>query len=342
MLIYDLANPQELLGFVRNIPFSQFTLDQFLPVETLNDIEYRFTRSDLIDQEIAPYRAWDAEAAIGSRQGLSRIMGEIPPISKKIRLGEEQRLRLRSLQIGGDTTDLVNQIFDDSALMTRSVQGRIEVARGRALYDGKFVVNENGFVQTLDFEVPGGDRVVPGTLWSDTVNAKPVDDLRAWVDAYVAVNGFKPGYALGSTPIVTNLLKNAEIRTLSATIAGTPGLVTRSALDATLVEFELPPLVVYDAFVQSGGSRVRVVPSGHLVFLPPPDQGLGSTFMGITAEALELAGAGQITTQQAPGIISVVDKTFDPVSLWTKVAAVAIPVIANPRMLLISVVQADT
>jgi hypothetical protein len=339
MLVYDLADPQELLGFVRNIPTPQFTLEQYLPNEMLNDVEYRFVRDDTIDQDVAPYRAWDAEAAIGSRQGLSRIMGEIPPISKKIRLGEEQRLRLRSLQLGGDTGAIVDKIFDDAGNMSRAVQARVEQARGRALYDGKFVVNENGFIQTLDYGIPGGQRVAPVTAWSNTGASTPVDDMRTWIDVYVDANGFPPAVALTSTAVISNLLRNAQIRTLAASLSGGPSIVSRPVLNATLSDYELPPLVTYDTSVRVGGSATKVIPNDRVVFLPPAGSGLGRTFWGITAEALELASEGMIVERQAPGLVAVVDKEFDPVSTWTKAASVVLPVIANPKQILTADVQ---
>lgn len=339
MLIYDLAEPQELLGFVRNLPFSDFVLDQILPNDLLDDIEYRFTQSNLIDQDVAPYRAWDAEAAIGSRQGLARIMGEIPPLSKKIRLGEEQRLRLRSLQLGGDTGAIVDQIFNDAGNMTRAVQARVELARGRAIYDGKFVVNENGFIQTIDYGIPGTHRVAPGTLWSVSATATPIADMMSWVQLYVDDNGFPPAFALTSTAVLNNLLKIAEIRTYAASLAGTPAMVARPVLDQVLTNFGLPPLVINDELVRVGGTSTRVIPSDRFVYLPPAGSGLGRTFYGITAEALELAAEGQIVASQAPGVVAVVDKTFDPVALWTKAAAVSIPVIANPKQIITADVQ---
>lgn len=340
MLVYDLADPQEMLGFVRNLPFSQFTLDTILPNDMIDDIEYRFTRSDLVDQDVAPYRAWDAESAIGSRQGLARVLGEIPPVSKKIRLGEEARLRLRSLQVGGDTGALVNAIFDDAANMARSVTARIEQARGRAIYDGKFVVDENGFKQTIDFGIPGTHRVSAATAWSD-IAAPAIENMVSWVQTYVDSNGFPPGFALTSTAVMNNLVKNTQVRTFAGlgSIAGLPPLVSQEVLASVLVAHGLPPIVVNDEVVRVGGVSTRVIPADRFVYLPPSDEPLGTTAFGITAESLELAEAGQITTEQAPGLVAVVDKTFDPVSLWTKAAAVAMPVIANARMILTADVQ---
>jgi hypothetical protein len=56
----------------------------------------------------------------------------------------------------------------------------------------------------------------------------------------------------------------------------------------------------------------------------------------VTAEALELQAEGKIVSRQAPGIVAVVEKTFDPVATWTKVAALALPVMTAPSLLMVA------
>ena len=65
---------------------------------------------------------------------------------------------------------------------------------------------------------------------------------------------------------------------------------------------------------------------------------LGETVWGITAEALELAGLDnpELTYQPLPGLVGAVMKTFDPVHTWTKVGGVVMPVIYDPRKLLVA------
>lgn len=339
-LIFDLTDPQEMLGFVRALPFSDFSLATFLPNDDIDDIEYRYTRDDRVDQDVAPYRSWDAEAAIGERQAVSRIIGEIPPLSKKIRLGEESRLRLRQLQgATGDAGRLVTAIFNDAANMARAVAARTELARGRALYDGKFVVNENGFQQTIDFGIPGAHRVTPATVWSTFATATPISDMLTWLQTYVDTNGFPPAFALTSTAVLGNLLRSAEVRTFAASLAGSPTIVSRPVLNQVLSDYNLPALVINDELVRVAGVSTRVIPSDRFVYLPPAGAGLGNTFFGITAEAIELAEARAITTDQMPGMVAVVDRTFDPVATWTKAAATAMPVIRNPKQILTADVQ---
>lgn len=337
-LIYDLIDPQDLQGFVRNLEFPEFALGQFLPQRDVADLEYRFIRNGLIDQDVAPFRSFDTESPIGRRQGITRVTGELPPISKKIRLGEEQRLRMEALR-SGDNSGLVAQIYDDAAQMARSVQARLEQARGQALVEGQVVLNENGVQATVNFGRAGGHTVAPATLWSDTANSDPVADLMGWIETYVNTNGVAPGRILTSTAVVSNLLKNAKIRNYAATVLGAPQRVSRAALDQTLTDYALPAIETYDVSVRVNGVATRVIPADRVILLPPDGETLGATLFGVTAEALELRAAGVIVREQEPGITAVVDRTTDPVATWTKAAAIALPVVGNPDLTLVADVQ---
>lgn len=342
-LIYDLADPQELLGFTRGVQQelerNQFVLQQFLPNDNIDAIEYRFVSGQLQDQDAAVVRAWDTESPVGSRQGVSRVMGELPPISKKMRVGEEERLRLRQLERAGDASEIVQAIYNDAANLARSVTARVEMMRGEALETGQIAINENGVVQTIDFNRNAlmEPAALAGTAkWSDHDVSDPIANLTTWVEAYVDLNGTAPGLIMTSRTIINHLLRNASVRTHLGSLAGTPALVTADQMRSVMAAFDLPPIVAYDVSVRVDGTQTRVISNDKVIMLPPAGEPLGRTFFGTTAEAIELAGAQQIATDQAPGMVSVVEKTFDPVATWTKVAAVALPVLINPNLTLVA------
>jgi hypothetical protein len=336
-LIYDLADPQELQGFVRTAlaeeERNRFVLSQFLPNLNIDDIEYRMARGTLQDQDAALVRAWDTESPIGSRQGVQRMMGELPPISKKIRLGEEERLRRRALERGSNQP-LVDAIFDDAANMARAVAARIEMFRGEALYSGQLAINENGVNTTVDFGRDAAFDVAPGILWSTTATATPIQDEQAWIATYNDENGTNPGLALTSTRVVNYLLLNAQYRQMAAQNGITPAFLSLSGLNQIRATYDLPPIVKYDVKVRVNGTATRVIPDDRFIYLPPAGEPLGRTMFGTTAESLELVGAQQIAVDQAPGMVAVVEKTYDPVATWTKAAAIALPVLVNPNLTL--------
>jgi hypothetical protein len=334
-LIYDLADPQELQGFVRaafgEVERNRFVLSQFLPNLNIDDIEYRAYRGTLNDQDAALIRSWDTESPIGKRQGVQRMMGELPPISQKIRLGEEERLRMRALE-RGNNSQLVDAIFDDAANMARAVAARIEMLRGEALHAASLTINENGVQQTIPFGRSGTHSVAPGTLWSVTATATPIQDEQAWVQTYIDTNGTAPGLALTSTRVVNYLLLNAQYRSMAAQNGITPAFLNVNGLNQIRATYGLPPVVVYDVKTRVAGVSTRVIPDDRFIYLPPAGEPLGRTFFGTTAEAIELVGARQIAQDQAPGMVAVVEKTFDPVATWTKAAAIALPVLVNPDL----------
>lgn len=346
-LIYDLINTETLQGFARNLAQPDLTLDQWLPPFQINDTEFKFNKqvtgegSVLYDEDVATYRAFDTEAPIAGRKGTElslltppTVRGQIPPISRKIRLGEEERLRMDALR-SGDKRPIIDAIFNDVARLTRSVQARLEVARGQALQTGQLAIAENGVAGGMDFGVPAANFVVAPTVWTDP-DALVIDDSLGWVQAYTDLNGQAPAHMLVSSRVINGLLRNNQIRNLAGGLAPIPNIVTPATVAAVFQAYGLPVPEAYDTQLKFNGVAQRVVADDKVLFLPPKGNQLGRTFYGITAEALELQSEGKLVARQVPGIVAVVEKTFDPVATWTKVAALALPVITAPSLLMVA------
>src|SRR3954468_13340015 len=175
LLNQDFITPPELTGYVRaalaDLDRNRFTLSQWLPRREIDDLVYRFTRGGEGLTDAATVRAYDAESPIGSRPGVTRITGELPPISRKIRLGEYERLRQRR-----DDSAIRAAILSDAERMARAVAARLEMFRGEALYRGQLQISENGVIATVDFGRAGGHTVAPGVLWSTVATATPLAD----------------------------------------------------------------------------------------------------------------------------------------------------------------------
>jgi hypothetical protein len=329
--------PTELTGYARaalaDFPVNQFALAQWLPNRTIDDLLYRFTRGGEGLTEAATFRAYDTESPIGKRPGVTRITGELPPISRKIRLGEYDRLRQRQA-----TPAIRNAILDDTTRMVRAIAARLEMARGEALYTGKITLNENGVIATVDFGRKAGHTVTAATLWSDLTNSKPITDLMSWRDTYVATNGQDPGAILTSRRVASLLLQNAQIKNVAYPSNSPASLVTQSTVTAVLEAFGLPPIHIYDAQVSVSGTGTRVIPDDRVMLLPAPtgssDPGgtdLGATLLGVTAESME-PDFGLDNESDQPGIVAGAYSTKDPVAVWTKAACIGLPVLANPDL----------
>lgn len=342
LLTSDFIYPTELTGYARqalaDYEINRFTLSQFLPSRQVDDIEYRVNNGQLGLADAASYRAYDAESAIGRRQGFGRIRGELPPVSRKLRLGEYDRLRLRAANIGGQPYQpIVDAIYNDTDKTVLDVAARVELARGSALSTGTVTIAEDGVQATIDFGRRSAHTgVAPATAWTTTASSTPIADLTAWRFTYRQNNGgTEPGAILTSQKVLSNILRSAEVKALAAQQGQAPTFVSPTALNTILQAYGLPPIILNDAQVnvQSGGTwtATRIIPENNVILLPAPNGQtyLGGTFWGTTAESLQPEFG---LTGDEPGIVAGSYSTQDPVALWTKAAGIALPVLANPDL----------
>lgn len=345
LITTDYITPAELTGYARaalaDIEQNQFTLSAFLPSEPVDDLQYRFTRGGQGLAEAATFRSFDAESSIATRPGTTRVSGELPPVSRKIKLSEYDRLRQRQL-----TPAIQDSIFNDTDRMVQAVAARIELARGQALSAGAVTIAEDGVIATVDFGRRAAHTgVAPGTLWTVAASATPIADLIAWRKTYRSNNGgTNPGAILTSETVLSNILRAQEVRNLAAASGVAPSIVSPLVLNTILSAYNLPPIVVNDAQINVRNDKTdvvtatRVIPENNVILLPAAgDSQLGGTFWGTTAESLEpeyeLAG-------DEPGIVAGSYSTKDPVAVWTKAAGIALPVLANPDLTFQAVVTA--
>jgi hypothetical protein len=340
----DYILPAELTGYVRealaDFQINRFTLSRYLPNRTVDDIEARFLAGGEGLMDTATFRTYDAESPLGSRPGLQRTTVELPPISRKLRLSEYDRLRQRA----NPEVLVTDGLFSDATRLTREIGARMELARADALVNGTITLNENGLIATVDFGRASGNTVTAATLWSDPVNADPINDLIGWQLAYVSEMGENPGSILLNTITLNYLLRAQKLRPFVANLIGAPTIMSRASLSNVLATFGLPPVDVYDAQVRVNGTAQRVLPTGKVVLLPAPVDDpndfegtqLGATMWGTTAEALE--PEFQIAEDDLPGVTAGVYSTDDPVALWTKAAGIGLPVLANPNLSFVATV----
>lgn len=340
----DLVTSAELTGFIRELPAPNagWILNRFLPDVAVRDIKATIRRLNQTNRA-AKFRAYDAETPVGKRDAVTQSEVALPPLGQKTVVGEEERLRLEQARLGGDaTTALVDAIYDDAEINTRAVKARMELARGDVLLDGKVTITENGIVGLeADYGLAGGHSVTPATPWSTVATATPLADMMSWRQTYITDAGVPPAFAVTSTAVISNLLRNAEIRQLAGSVLGTPSIVSREQLNQVLAAYSLPTIVEYEGQVDVDGTTTRALPNDRVIFVPEDPRSLGYTAWGITAEALELTGGSNpsLDFEEAPGLVGVVMREGDPVRTWTKVTAIGLPVIEDISKLMVADVQ---
>lgn len=360
-IIYDMVDPAEMTAYARRfneeVLRNRFVLDQVLPNVLQEDLEFKVRAGQLTDVDAAVYRAFDTQPPMLSRPGTMRKRGELAPLGIQIPLTEEESLRQRALDRGTDDP-IIDAIYQDVERVTRSMQARVEIARGDVLVDGIVTISENGLSLTVDFGMAGSHKpvLVGAAQWTvaNAATAKPIDDELAWMEIYAADTGAMPRGKLMSRTRFMALASNAQMRSYAqGNAAVAPSMLTLGSINAIYEQFGLPPIVslgadgigapvvgsgapvspFYDAKVRVNGVQTPIIPTDKVVYLPPADAPVGATFYGQTAEATRLIERGLIQRTEGPGITVLAMQNDSPVQTFTVGSAIALPVIINPEYL---------
>jgi len=336
-MIYDLVDPVVLTQYVREydneVLRNQMALEQFLPNTPNPELEYRVTRSSFRDVDVALYRAFDTQPRMTGRQGFSSIRGELVPVSRQIPLGEEEMLRLRAIQNAQGQEGMMNAIYADAERMIRSVQMRLELARGQVLTTGKFTLAENGLNIEADFGMKSSHKPVAAASWA-TASTDILADLLTWMQLYVDDTGVEPALLMMSRTVLGYMYNNTKMREAAAFAGTTPSRLNNEMIDAIFAANGLPPVMLYDTKARVEGTITSIIPTDKVLFLPSSDEPIGATHYGITAEAIKLAEKGLMTAADMPGVVCVALEQESPVQTYTLASAIAVPVLPNPDLVI--------
>lgn len=290
----------------------------------------------------AKFRNWDGSVWVSTRDTGSEKRVKMLPLSAQLSMGEYERRQIEFANVGGTNTGkIVNAVYNDLENLTTQILNRIELAWGDVLTDGVVNIVENGVDQQVDYGIPAEHIVAPGTLWSDATNSTPLTNLIAWSDVWEATNGDTPARIATSRQIRRNVEKSKEV--IDAVYGSTQGKtrVTTAELNALLESENLPAFGTdYNSNFDVDGTSTRVLAANKLLFLPDNLGELGFTAVGTPTTSMELQSRN-VQLETASGIIGVIVREDGiPFRKFTYVDAVALPVIADPRKIMVATVIA--
>lgn len=335
MLYNDLINASELTVVARKsqeeIEAESIGLAQFFPAQLVDDTVAKYSITDTGLVPAAEYRAFDAEATIGAPRGGRQVAIQLPPVSQKNRTGELDQLRANA-----GSQQAIDNIANTARDTTIAVLNRIEAMRGTVLETGRVTIEENGFFADEDLGRDPEMTTQAATLWSDA-EATPLDDLLAWAEKYEERNGELPGAIIASPQLISLFQRSKQVQ---SAIGGTAvrNVASLDEISSVLSSYGLPALTRFAKSINIGGTTRKLLSPNKLFFLPAPGSGvLGQTVFGRTAEALD-AEYG-IARADAPGLIAGVHKEWDPYAYWTRVNALALPVLTSPNASMVATVS---
>lgn len=336
------VQPDAVTEFVRLVPtpanFALTALFGEAKNENRNTVNFlEITRTN----RTAKFRSYDGSIYTADRDDGFEKQIKLPPLSASLSMGEYERLQLEFARTAGTNQQaLARSIYDDATILTNMVKARMELAIGDILEDGKLSIDEGGLISEADFGVPGGNKVTPGAAdWDNTTGATLLTDMLAWSDAFNALNGFRPESALTSLRLLRLAQRNAEV--IAAVYGSLLGKtrVTVDELNGLMASEGLPTFrPAYDTKVDVDGSFVRVLSDDKVILLPPQPETLVDVTYGVSATALELVNSSEsdMSFEEAPGIVGVVEKDGPPYRQFTFVDAVGLPVLNSGRQLMIA------
>jgi hypothetical protein len=328
----------EIIAFAREVQTpADYTLTaNVMPERQINGVKYK-TRRTSRRVNAAKYRAYDAQTPVASRE-VKRIEteGMLPPLGQKYLVGELETILLAARR-GADAADLIESLYDDTAAHVLSIRSRLELAVGDLLTDGKFTLaGENGLTVEYDAAVPSANMPTAATAWTNPA-ADAIADEQAWLEVLRASGAPMPEKVVTSYKARALLAGNDAYR--AAYYGAVSGATTPTAtlapneVNAVRDRYNLPPIEIYDVQIPlDDGTMKRPIPEDRWLMVPPNRTQWGETQYGITAESIRLTTGDNpaIELEDAPGIIVTHGWQDDPVQVWTKGAAVAMPVLYVP------------
>lgn len=311
---------------------------EYLPSETIDDIEYEADAGQGGLIEAAMYRAYDAGLTVGRDETLGKMRGRIAPLGQKLLLLEEARLRLRN----DSQAALTANIERKAKRIAEAIAIQVNIKRADALAFGKLTFEGNG----QDFDVDFGRRPdftnTAAELWSDPAS-DPIEHLGLMADLFEAENGFRPTKFLTSLAVKTAFYRHPKVTAMAVSSIGNLNRMASPAeVDALLSLYNLPGFTVKAGRVKTrkndGSELVRfLIPQDSIIMLGDPGSAevagsseLGATYWGVTVEATR-SNWGIEQAEWAGIVTAVFDNDGVPAVMSVEGSAIATPVLHNPN-----------
>ncbi|MCX4885870.1 major capsid protein [Streptomyces sp. NBC_00847] len=333
LLLRD-TNDTDLTVFARTMytPANYRLTREVVPETRIQGVRFR-TTSAKRRVNAAKFRAYDAPTALAKRQA-ERVVNEgmLPALGQTLPVSEMDQILL-DVGHGSDTQRYLDLLYSDVERHVESVQTAQELAAGQLLATG--TVDLPGIGLDVNWNVPSANMPTASVLW-DQPTATPLSDERAWIDYLIDSGAPAPKEVLTSRRARSMLASNAEyqIAFYGQNAANNPGTtLSPPEVDAVRARYGLPPIVIYDVQVWNDDSYQRVIPDNKWILIPDvPASEWAQTQYGVTRESAKFTSGTNpaLTREEAPGIVVVTKVEDDPVQIYTRGAAIGMPVLYVP------------
>lgn len=276
---------------------------------------------------------WNSNVLYRDRIGVETLSGSLPFFKEAYKIDEETRQELLSVRPEYQEA-IINRVFDDEMELLDGAEVSVERMRMQLLSTGTISISENGVNKQYDYGFDADTQFkTVATLWSE-VNADPLKDLVAEVEAYEDLHDVAPSIAIMDISVFRNLQKNENILSYFANLS-TPNLYPSKEQILSFVEAQtgLRFVITNKSYLEArdfDGTPVKFYPEDRFTLLAGSN--LGETVYGTTPEEADLLSGNSKASSVAvtsKGVAITTWNEVDPVNVNTKVSEVVIPTCPN-------------
>lgn len=278
---------------------------------------------------------FDTKATVRDRIGVKKIETEMPFFREAMTIKERDRqelLRFRENDNQNLYSSIINEIFDDRAQLIEGALIQSERMRMQLLVTGGISIVANNVDYTYNYDVDGDwqtnnyEELSGTSLWTDTTNSTPLEDIREMQQKIVDLTGVKPTRAIMTQKTFNYLLQNKSIKIAINPLANGANLVREAELKSLLLSELGLSVAVYDKkFKDETGATKNFYPDGYITLLPAST--LGNTYYGTTPEEADLQSAnfnGDVSIVETGVAVTTINIPH-PVNKETIVSEIVLP-----------------
>lgn len=273
----------EFQGYIETVPPKRnYALAKFFPKKEVFDTEFAYNVIAGGYGQMASITGWDAEAPLRDKDTLARMTGELGKVQHRYRLTEKELLMYNRPRMDAEKKQAVESVYNQTDKLVNGVYDREEWLRARATYNGAISYAENDVKIDVDFTGGVANSTV-GTAWATVATADILGDLKTNVQLFRdRNNGASPVEMHISSGVETNILKNAQIKTMIYGNSTDGRIITRDQVLGLFNSLDIPPyVIVTDKVRNETATPESLMPNNTVVLL---GEELGHTLVGPTVE----------------------------------------------------------
>ena len=317
----SVLKPEEIIEFTDNLSYkTNFMGDKLFPNIKSGNLKVAMRR--IMDGGTVPImaqvHAFDSEARIGERPSFEELTFEKLLIKEK--LNQTERMA-EFIDSGASDGEIKNLIFDDIANLVSRVLTRVEVMKMEYLATGEVTVSENNATKFVNYGLPSDNNF--GYNFGEMIKSNGAIYAIEQIKAYAKSKGYNIVRAICSSRFITEVLaKDAGIVGffVNSNVVPTEKNIRAWVNDNFGIEFVTND-DVYKTSVFSD-KVYNFFPSTVVSFVATRNT-LGNGVFGVTPEERRLRNG---KTSEKALVTTTQWINEDPVAVWTKASAIALPV----------------